>query len=248
MNYDTLKDRIVPSLRFNQDFYEGLLTKHVTPDSVWLDAGCGRHALPEWRAPAEVELMQRARVAVGCDADEPSLRLHRTLRRRVVADLEHLPFRSESISLITTNMVVEHLEQPLRVFGEFARVLTPGGRIIVHTPYAHSYIALGSLILPERLKHRLIRSLDGRDETEVFPTRYRANTPRRLVALMGRVGLRQEACRLLASDAVFARAHPLFAALELLYIRLSLQPRFYRLRVSILATFVKARPGNATDL
>jgi SAM-dependent methyltransferase len=240
MNYKTLKARIAPSLRFNQDMYEALLTKHVSRDSVWLDAGCGRHSLPPWRSAAEADLMHNASFAIGCDADEPSLRLHSTLPSRVVANLEHLPFKSASMNLITTNMVVEHLEQPLRVFGEFARVLKPGGRVIVHTPYAHSYIALGSLILPEWFKLRLIRTLDGRDEPEVFPTRYRANTPRRLLELMTRVGLRQEHCRLLASDAVFAQAHPLLAALELLYIRLSLQPMFRRLRVSMLGVFVKA--------
>lgn len=239
MSYKTLKARIAPGLRFNQDIYETLLAEHVRRDTIWLDAGCGKHALPPWRAAAEAELTRRPHLSVGCDADEPALRLHGTLRHRVVADLGHLPFKSDSVTLITTNMVVEHLDPPLPVFEEFARVLAPGGRIIVHTPYAHSYYVLASRFLPERLKLRLIRRLESRDETEAFPTRYRANTPRRLRTLMARAGLRQEEDRLLASDAVLARVHPLLAAVELLYIRLSLRPAFRRLRVSMLATFLK---------
>jgi hypothetical protein len=44
---------------------------------------------------------------------------------------------------------------------------------------------------------------------------------------------------MVSNDAVLARAHPLLAALELLYIRLTLRPMFRLLRVTILASFVK---------
>jgi hypothetical protein len=56
---------------------------------------------------------------------------------------------------------------------------------------------------------------------------------------MARAGFRQDWCRMVSNDAVLARAHPLLAALELLYIRLTLRPMFRLLRVTILASFVK---------
>ena len=57
----------------------------------------------------------------------------------VGATLDHLPFRSQSIDLITLNNVAEHLERPGEVLAEFARVLAPGGRVIIHTPNVSSY-------------------------------------------------------------------------------------------------------------
>ena len=237
--YWALKKHLAPRLRFNQVIYEETLQKHVSAGDTWLDAGCGRHVLPAWRQEAERDLVARAGLAVGCDADESSLRVHRSLARRVVANLEHLPFKGGSVDLITSNMVVEHLDQPGRAFAEFARVLRPGGRVILHTPNIYSHFVLGSRLLPHRLKRKLMQSLDGRSEHEVFPTRYRANSRSTLRALMRQAGLRQDWCRMVANDAVFARTNRILAGLELLYIRLTLLPALRALRVTILASFSK---------
>jgi 2-polyprenyl-3-methyl-5-hydroxy-6-metoxy-1,4-benzoquinol methylase len=237
--YYRLKTAIVPHLRFNQSIYEGTLTTHVSPATVWLDAGCGHHILPSWRHEAEQRLAACAKLAVGCDVDAPSVREHKTLDQLLVANLETLPFKSESFDLITSNMVVEHLPAPASVFGEFSRLLRPGGRVIIHTPNVYSHFVLASRLLPDSLKRKVIKRLDGRDAHDVFPALYRANSPSRLRSLMTRAGLRQDWCRMVANDAVLARAHPLFAALELLYIRLTLRPMFRLLRVTILASFVK---------
>jgi SAM-dependent methyltransferase len=213
---------------------------HVRPGTVWLDAGCGHRILPPWREDAERLLAATPKLAIGCDLDEPAMRAHRSLTRVVAADLEHLPFGTETMDLVTSNMVVEHLDHPGAVFAEFARVLRPRGRVVVHTPNAYSYFVLGSRLLPSgRFKRRLARALDGRAESDVFPTRYRANTPSKLRALMGQAGLQEESCRLVANDAVLARVHPILAGLELLFIRLSLLRAFRLLRVTMLASFVK---------
>lgn len=220
--------------------YEEALSERVRAGSVWLDAGCGHRILPSWREEAERLLVATPKMAIGCDLDEPAMRAHRSLRRVVATDLEHLPFGSETIDLVTSNMVVEHLDRPAAVFSEFARVLRPGGRVVIHTPNAYSYFVLGSRLLPSgRFKRRLARTLDGRDESDVFPTRYRANTPARLRSLMEQVGLRQESCRMVANDAVSARISPVLASLELLFIRLTLLRALRLLRVTVLATFVK---------
>jgi 2-polyprenyl-3-methyl-5-hydroxy-6-metoxy-1,4-benzoquinol methylase len=248
LDYAGLKRRIAPGLRFNQDLYEEALLPHVQPDTVWLDAGCGWHVLPPWRHAAERSLVERARLVVGSDVDLESVRKHRSIRRVHVAELTRLPLRSESFDVITCNMVVEHLDVPVAVFAELARVLAPGGRLIIHTPNAGSYYVLASRLCPPWLKSRLVSTLDGRPLADIFPTRYRANTPARLRAMLSGVGLREESIRLLASEAVL-RAVPLLLALELLYIRLTLLSPLRLLRASLLATFVKperpsAMPGH----
>ncbi len=230
----------MPKLRFNQVIYEEALAEHVRPGTVWLDAGCGHRILPSWREDAERLLVASSKLAIGCDLDVPAMRAHRTLRRVVATDLEHLPFAAETIDLITSNMVVEHLDDPAAVFSELARVLRPGGRVIIHTPNAYSYFVVASRLLPSGpFKRRLASALDGRAESDIFPTRYRANTPSRLRSLMRQAGLRQESCRMVANDAVTARVSPILAALELLYIRLTLLSAFRLLRVTILASFRK---------
>jgi peptidoglycan/xylan/chitin deacetylase (PgdA/CDA1 family)/SAM-dependent methyltransferase len=238
MNYSWLKDRLAKGLRFNQEVYEEVLAGSVDGTTVWVDAGCGRHLLPAWREATERVLVARAAVVVGCDVDDVSIRTHRTIKRLVVADLEHLPFKMGSVTLVTANMVVEHLKNPEAVFSEFARVLTPGGRVIVHTPNAYAYFVLGSRWLPRAWRLRLVQRLDTRTPDAVFPAYYRANTIRKLRQLMTQVGLIEERCRMVASDAVLAGL-PLLAAIELLYIRLTLRPAFRWMRVTILASFTR---------
>jgi SAM-dependent methyltransferase len=242
--YFKLKALLAPRLRFNQVIYEEILTGLVRAGTVWLDAGCGRRILPPWRGDAERALVGTCKLAIGCDLDAPAMWAHRTLRRLAASDLEHLPFGAETIDLITCNMVVEHLDDPAAVFAEFARVLRPSGRVLVHTPNAYSYFVIGSRLLPSGpLKRRLAGALDGREEAEIFPTRYRANTPGKLRSLMRQAGLREESTHLVANDAVLARVSRVLAALELLYIRLTLLHAFRLLRVTILASFVKDGGG-----
>jgi ubiquinone/menaquinone biosynthesis C-methylase UbiE len=237
-DYVAIKARIVPRLRYNQEIYEEAVKEHVSERTAWLDAGCGSQIV-QWRELADRILVRRARLVVGCDADRASIRKHRTLSRLVIADLKALPFRSESFSLVTTNMVVEHLDRPFAAFAEFARVLKRGGRVIVHTPNVWSPFVVASRLLPESVKLKLAKALDGRLEDDVFPTRYRANSPRRLRALMRQAGLKEEWCRLLASEAVFASTHPVLVAPELLYIKLTLWRALRFLRPTVLASFVK---------
>src|SRR2546428_4447953 len=109
-DYTALKRKIVPSLRFNQSIYQEMVSESVSGGTVWLDAGCGRRILPPWREEAERVLVRKARLAVGCDSDRVAMRKHQTLVSLVVADLEYLPFKNESLSLITCNMVGGHLD------------------------------------------------------------------------------------------------------------------------------------------
>jgi SAM-dependent methyltransferase len=237
--YGKLKKKLAPSLRFNQELYEAVVADHVSPDTVWLDAGCGRHILPQGYEGAEHQIVSRAKLAVGCDTDQLSIGKHISLNRVVVADLEHLPFRAGSFNLVTCNMVLEHLHRPLAVFAEFARVSRERGLLIVHTPNAYSHNVIGARLVSRSMKLRLAEALDGRAADEVFPAYYRANTARRLRTLMAQVGLKEEKLRMVASDGTLALAHPILAALELLYVRLTMLRAFKLLRTSILGSFVK---------
>src|SRR5438309_5721333 len=130
--YYRLKKAIVPSLLFNQTLYERLISRHISNETIWLDAGAGHKILPEWREQSEQTLVARSRLVCGCDGDRDAIQKHRSLKHRVICDLSALPFKSGTFNLITSNMVLEHLEHPQAVFQEFARSLKQEGFVIVH--------------------------------------------------------------------------------------------------------------------
>ncbi len=57
----------------------------------------------------------------------------------VVADVEALPFRDESIAAVECDAVLEHVRRPEKAAAEFARVLRPGGHLHVVVPFCHPF-------------------------------------------------------------------------------------------------------------
>ena len=98
---------------------------------------------------------------------------------------------------------------------------------------------LGRLV-PERVKGPLIRALDSRTSSDVFPTHYRANTGRRVTEVAERAGLTVVGLKMVATDALFAVIPPL-AAIELLTIRLLLTKPLRRFRSDIIAVLEKPK-------
>jgi SAM-dependent methyltransferase len=111
---------------------------------------------------------------------------------KIKADGEALPFPPGSFDLILCEHVFEHLERPLTVLSECARVLRPGGRLLFLTPNRWSYIAVIAALTPYRF-HVWFRSLlIGTAEVDTFPTRYRINTRHDIKYMGAAVGLHLE--------------------------------------------------------
>lgn len=242
--YRICQKRIAPGLRFSQSQYEEALAGVVRPGIDWLDAGCGHHLLPVWREQAERDLIERAGSVTGLDPDWPSIRIHRSIRRRVRGTIRALPFPDASFDLVTANMVVEHLEQPEHEFAEILRVLRPGGRFLFHTPNSRGYIVRAARLVPEALKRPLIRALEGRDASDVFPTWYRANSESDVAAVAKATGLEVEWVRPIRTDAVFAMVLPL-AVPELIWIRMLEKESLRQHRPDLLVSMLRpAAAGN----
>jgi ubiquinone/menaquinone biosynthesis C-methylase UbiE len=229
---------LVPKLKDCQYIYEEVLNAVVKDDIKWLDLGCGHQVLPPWRFDQEKKLVERAGMLVGIDADLPSVEKHRSVHLRLVGNISALPFRDCTFDLITANMVVEHLDNPVQQFQEVSRVLKPGGVFVFHTPNAGGYSTMLARILPEGVKLSLIRVLQGRPSADVFRTYYRANTEADIVRLAGVAGFDPLEIRLVASSAELAVIPPL-AFLELLWIKLLLSKAFRRLRTNLIVTLAK---------
>jgi ubiquinone/menaquinone biosynthesis C-methylase UbiE len=236
-----LEKLIAPGLKYSHGLYEDVLASEVHRDTAWLDLGCGHQILPLWRAEQEQQLVARCKRVVGIDADRPSLSKHRAIKLRVAGDIGRLPWRDESFSLVTANMVVEHLDAPGKQFAEIARVLKPGGVFIMHTPNRRGYTTIAARLIPERIKKKLVYALEGRAAEDVFETFYRANTKDEIEKLASAAGFGVQRIRLIVSSAELVIVPPL-VVFELLWIRLLMTKHLKSFRTTIIAVLQKTRP------
>jgi len=242
--YRVFQRLITPDLQFSQYLYQEVLENTATPTTEWLDVGCGHQLLPEWRFVQEQALVAKVKRIVGLDPDLPSLLKHRSIRLLVNADVAKLPFKDATFDLVTANMVVEHLSDPVAQFQEISRVLKPGGRFLFHTPNRSGYITQMARMLPESLKPRLVYLLQGRKPEDVFPTFYRANREEEIRELAKRAGFELEQVKMLVSSANLAMVFPLFI-FELLWIRLLMRSGMRRYRPYLIATWKKSAPAES---
>ncbi len=140
-----------------------------------LDLGCGQNTdLQEHRT--------RDREVWGADFQPHPELAHRDWFRPLTPT-GAIPFDDGAFRLVTTRMVMEHVDRPAEFWGEIERVLEPGGYYIGHTISGLHYVTgvrrLFDLV-PERWTQSLVRRLYGRAEHDTFPTRYRLNTPRQV--------------------------------------------------------------------
>ena len=93
-----------------------------------LDLGCGT-------VPLYASYADRAGSVV--TVDWPSS-LHEGRHVDVLADLSHtLPLRSGSVDTVVSSDVLEHLPDPRLAMAEIARVLAPGGHLLLNTPFLY---------------------------------------------------------------------------------------------------------------
>jgi SAM-dependent methyltransferase len=156
----------------------------------WLDAGCGRRSLPQWRSGDLRRLVEGGTTIFGCDADLLALTERHDPGPVCGATLEELPFREGSFDLVSANMVFEHLVKPAATVRELARVTRPGGRIIVHTVNGFHYASWMARVTPFRFHQWIVERVESRAGKDVYPTQYRANTVGRLRGLFENSGCR----------------------------------------------------------
>jgi ubiquinone/menaquinone biosynthesis C-methylase UbiE len=120
----------LPDPRIDRKFARILeLVRAQLPCEAFLDAGCGDG---RYLAALANELPARR---AGVDISE---RILETARARVDADfrqasLEELPFEDGAFDLVLCSQVIEHVPDADRATKELARVLRPGGTLVIST-------------------------------------------------------------------------------------------------------------------
>lgn len=108
----------------------------LCPGEWVLDLGCGR-GTDVLRA---VELVSPGGRVIGLDLTPAMLEQARTAAREqgkadkcdfVQGDLTCLPFAADSFDCVLSNCVINHVEDKALAYREIARVLRPGGRMVI---------------------------------------------------------------------------------------------------------------------
>jgi SAM-dependent methyltransferase len=166
---ERLKDKYFPG-EHPYSIFEQEVNGHLQPNHTLLDAGCGR------TAPILTKYKGKARRLIGVDLVEfdpavQGLELYH-------CDLAKMPLPSESVDVIMSRSVMEHVTDPASVYSEASRVLRPGGYFVFLTANLWDYASLIAAVIPNRFHPWIVSKTEGRAEHDVFPVAYRTNTRR----------------------------------------------------------------------
>lgn len=236
---DDLYERYYAGRKFHDSLYRQLIQQYLEPGARVLDAGCGRYLkfCREFSTVAHV---------VGIDLERTFQTDNRQAPHGVCGDLGALPFPSDCFDMVISRSVVEHLEDPPRVFREFFRVLRPGGKVVILTPNKYDYVSIIAAITPYRLHRFLVSRIFRVPEDDVYPTLYRANTIAAVRKAMSAAGLVEREVDTINHYPAYLMFSPVLFRLGVLYERLTSLNMLRCLRGSILGVFV--RPADARPL
>ncbi len=135
-----------------------------------LDAGCGHgnYVIDEYR--------KNIAWASGVDVNQEAVKRNICLDEIKFSSLAEIPYPNQSFDIVLSLWVLEHIENPNKIFKEIFRVLKPGGYFIFCTPNAKSYLLrIKNLMKSKKAVDLVNEKIYGRAEEDVFPTFYRAN-------------------------------------------------------------------------
>jgi len=149
MGLNEIVENIIHSLRYRT------VRKYLTSCETLVDLGCG----------ATFRFLKRhggiAKQCWGLDVTVADKQIgHIRLRHHNIT--KRLPFKDNSVDLMTCLAVMEHIEDPIPILGECYRVLSPDGRLIVTTP------SQAGMMVHEALRRmRLVQDVE-KDEHKDF--------------------------------------------------------------------------------
>lgn len=229
-----LDQRLYPHTEGNWDdrLLEARISQRIRPEMTILDVGAGAGI---------VDLLSfKGRAARVCGVDpDPRVVDNPHLDEGREGFAESIPYPDETFDLAFADNVLEHLEQPLEVFQEVARVLKPGGWFLVKTPNRRHYMPLIASSTPLWF-HRAYNRLRGRASEDTFPTVYRANTPEDLDHHARGAGLKVVATELVEDRPEYLRlSAPTYLAGAAYERLVNSTPRLERYRVLLIGELRK---------
>lgn len=175
----------------------------IQPDFTLLDVGCGRGRYVDDSVTYRQNLRifkGKVKQVIGLDVDTAAATNPYIDKFSLIENDNWSSIEDNSIDLCICDTVLEHLENPDKFFSEAARVLkndkgnddggsgsrgvggdSGGGYLCVRTPNFWSYVALSSMLIPNKYHAKVTEKVQtGRKSEDVFPTLYRCNSIRKI--------------------------------------------------------------------
>jgi 2-polyprenyl-3-methyl-5-hydroxy-6-metoxy-1,4-benzoquinol methylase/glycosyltransferase involved in cell wall biosynthesis len=140
--------------RRRADFFRREIMPLITKPGRWLDAGCGSGYFSRILSASGIQV-------TGIDASASMIqaateiamqdKLSDRLQFQVIETIERLSYPDESFAGCICLSVVEYLDRPYRCLDELARVLEPGGTLILSVPHTYSPVGLAHTLLASTL-------------------------------------------------------------------------------------------------
>lgn len=183
----SLKERFYPESGFGGfTDVDGTVTFYtrvnalLTASATMVDFGCGRGAAGEDPIPFRRSLLWfkgRCERVIGLDVDAAGESNPKLDEFHLIGPRSTWPLEDDSVDLVLSDSVLEHLQEPDRFFQEAARTLRTGGYLCIRTTNRLGYVGLVSSWTPGRFRGRLLsRARPERRSEDTFPVEYRCNT------------------------------------------------------------------------
>ena len=198
--FEKLEEKIKKYPLFLQDYYFSSKKSRgekirsfcsgIPINSIILEGACGKISrIREYNSNNS-----NIRMLVGIDLLIGSIKLNNDLDFKVVADLENLPFKESYFDVVNLPYVVEHLQNPEKVFKEVGYALKKGGLLLVITKNIYNPIMAVNKILPLKIRFwvkKYILRYPGH-LLDTFPAPYRCNSSMKINKVLISLGFKKE--------------------------------------------------------
>ncbi len=218
--------------------YKEILAKRIKPGMRILQAGCG------WDKNEVTRPYKKICDVVGIDLDpRVEARYH---SKFILGSISKMPIENESFDIITSEYVMEHIKEPAAVFREMARVLKPGGWLLLLTPNLYSYKGLIAHLTPYKFHIKMGRLRDGKGyEADMYPTFYGCNTAPKLSRMALASGFRKANIQFITNGPTWFEKFPiLFEVFHLFHVVIARWDGVRQLRCALILEAQKRIQNN----
>jgi SAM-dependent methyltransferase len=167
---ERLRDKLFRREDHPYQVFERRINSIVRKEHVLVDAGCGRSA------PLIATFVGKVDRAIGVELVDFTPAARESGVKLLNNDLARIELESESVDVVISRSVLEHIKDIQPVYAEVRRILKPGGRFLFLVPNFWDYVSVISFLVPNRFHAFIVAKTEGRSGIDTFPTFYKSNT------------------------------------------------------------------------